>query len=97
MPVALAPIGLAGLIARRGEVQAARAASAAGIPFCLSTVSACSLEEVATARPGPDVVPALHDPGPRLHARSPRPGSHGSALLGLGVHRRHARARISLS
>ena len=47
MPVALAPVGLAGLNARRGEVQAARAAEAAGVPFCLSTVSACSLAEVA--------------------------------------------------
>jgi L-lactate dehydrogenase (cytochrome) len=46
MPVALAPIGLVGLTARRGEVQAARAAEAAGIPFCLSTVSACPLAEV---------------------------------------------------
>ncbi len=46
LPVALAPIGLAGLAARRGEVQAARAAEAAGIPFCLSTVSACPLAEV---------------------------------------------------
>jgi len=46
MPVALAPVGLAGLAARRGEVQAARAAEAAGIPFCLSTVSACPLAEV---------------------------------------------------
>lgn len=49
MPVAFGPIGLAGMIARRGEVQAARAAESAGIPFCLSTVSACSLEEVAAA------------------------------------------------
>jgi L-lactate dehydrogenase (cytochrome) len=47
MPVALAPVGLAGLNARRGEVQAARAAEAAGVPFCLSTVSACPLAEVA--------------------------------------------------
>ena len=46
IPVALAPVGLAGLTARRGEVQAARAAEKAGIPFCLSTVSACSLSEV---------------------------------------------------
>jgi L-lactate dehydrogenase (cytochrome) len=45
-PVALAPIGLAGMNARRGEVQAARAAEAAGVPFCLSTVSACSLAEI---------------------------------------------------
>jgi L-lactate dehydrogenase (cytochrome) len=47
LPVALAPIGLAGMNARRGEVQAARAAENAGVPFTLSTVSACSLEEVA--------------------------------------------------
>jgi L-lactate dehydrogenase (cytochrome) len=46
MPVALGPIGLAGMNARRGEVQAARAAEAAGVPFCLSTVSACPLGEV---------------------------------------------------
>jgi L-lactate dehydrogenase (cytochrome) len=45
--VALAPVGLAGLSARRGEVQAARAAEKAGIPFCLSTVSACAIAEVA--------------------------------------------------
>jgi L-lactate dehydrogenase (cytochrome) len=49
LPIALAPIGLAGMNARRGEVQAARAAEAAGIPFCLSTVSACPLAEVTKA------------------------------------------------
>src|SRR5580700_5581077 len=47
LPVALAPVGLAGLNARRGEVQAARAAESAGVPFCLSTVSACPIAEVA--------------------------------------------------
>ena len=47
LPMALGPIGLAGLNARRGEVQAVRAAEAAGIPFCLSTVSACPIDEVA--------------------------------------------------
>lgn len=46
-PVALAPIGLAGLYARRGEVQAARAAQAAGIPFILSSSACCGIEEVA--------------------------------------------------
>jgi L-lactate dehydrogenase (cytochrome) len=46
LPVGLGPIGLAGMNARRGEVQAARAAEAAGAPFCLSTVSVCSLREV---------------------------------------------------
>jgi L-lactate dehydrogenase (cytochrome) len=53
MPLALAPIGLAGMNARRGEVQAARAAEAAGVPFTLSTVSVCSLSEVATATTRP--------------------------------------------
>jgi L-lactate dehydrogenase (cytochrome) len=47
MPVVLAPVGLAGMNARRGEVQAARAAERAGVPFCLSTVSACPIGEVA--------------------------------------------------
>ena len=53
MPVALGPIGLAGMAARRGEVQAARAAAAKGVPFTLSTVSACSLAEVAQGSPTP--------------------------------------------
>lgn len=54
LPLVLAPVGIAGLYARRGEVQAARAAETAGVPFCLSTVSACPLEEVraATEKPG---------------------------------------------
>ncbi len=47
MPVVLAPIGMAGMYARRGEVQAARAAEAFGLPFTLSTVSICGIEEVA--------------------------------------------------
>lgn len=46
MPVALAPVGLTGMYARRGEVQAARAATKKGIPFTLSTVSVCPIEEV---------------------------------------------------
>jgi L-lactate dehydrogenase (cytochrome) len=49
MPVGLSPVGMAGMYGRRGEVQAARAAAAAGAPFCLSTVSVCSIEEVAAA------------------------------------------------
>jgi L-lactate dehydrogenase (cytochrome) len=49
MPIVLAPIGLCGMYARRGEVQAAKAASSHGIPFTLSTVSVCPIEEVARA------------------------------------------------
>ena len=53
LPLALAPIGLAGLNARRGECQAARAAQAAGVPFTLSTVGACPIAEVAAATTKP--------------------------------------------
>ena len=49
LPVALAPVGLTGMYARRGEVQAAQAAANKGIPFTLSTVSVCPIEEVAPA------------------------------------------------
>ena len=52
MPVALGPVGATGMYARRGEVQAARAASRAGIPYTLSTVSVCSIEEVASHASG---------------------------------------------
>ena len=53
MPVGLAPVGMAGMYARRGETQAARAAAAAGVPMCLSTVSLCSVEEVAATGAAP--------------------------------------------
>ena len=53
MPVVLAPVGLAGMMAQRGEVQAVRAANAAGIPFTLSTVGICPLVEVAAAASAP--------------------------------------------
>lgn len=53
MPVMLGPIGLAGMTARRGEVQAARAAGAAGVPFTLSTVSVCPIAEVAAGAGAP--------------------------------------------
>lgn len=47
LPVGLCPIGLAGMYARRGEVQAARAARAAGVPFTLSSLSVCPVREIA--------------------------------------------------
>ncbi len=53
LPVALAPVGLTGMYARRGEVQAAKAAAAKGVPFCLSTVSVCDLAEVSKASSAP--------------------------------------------
>lgn len=53
MPLALAPVGLTGMFARRGEVQAARAAASRGVPFTLSTVSVCPIEEVQSQSPNP--------------------------------------------
>ena len=47
MPVALAPVGLTGMQHADGEILAARAAAAAGVPFTLSTMSICSIEDVA--------------------------------------------------
>src|SRR4051795_1174759 len=53
LPVILAPVGLCGMFAPRAEVQAARAAEAMGLPFVESTVSICSVEEVARATSTP--------------------------------------------
>lgn len=53
LPIVLAPVGLAGMYARRGEVQVARAARTAGIPFTLSTVSLCGIDEVSQVTPSP--------------------------------------------
>jgi L-lactate dehydrogenase (cytochrome) len=49
LPVGLGPIGISGMFARRGELQAAQAAEHANVPFCLSTVSVCSIEEIRAA------------------------------------------------
>jgi len=48
IPISLAPIGLCGMQRGNGEILAARAAEKAGIPFCLSTMSVCSIEDVAS-------------------------------------------------
>lgn len=53
LPVFCSPVGLAGMYARRGETQAVKAANQANIPFTLSTVSACSIEEVEAAASEP--------------------------------------------
>ncbi len=53
LPLVLAPVGFAGMFARRGEVLAARAAARAGVSFCESTLSICSIEEVAAASDRP--------------------------------------------
>jgi len=49
LPIILGPVGLTGMYARRGEVQAAKAAALRGVPFTMSTVSVCPIEEVAPA------------------------------------------------
>ena len=53
MPVAIAPVGLTGMQHADGEIHAARAAEKAGIPFTLSTMSICSIEDVAAATTKP--------------------------------------------
>lgn len=53
LPLALAPVGLLGLGHRDGEIAACRAAQAANIPFTLSTMSICSIEDVAEAVTAP--------------------------------------------
>ncbi|GLK44873.1 MULTISPECIES: FMN-dependent L-lactate dehydrogenase LldD [Novosphingobium] len=53
MPVLLAPIGLGGMMRRRGELQVARAARAANVPYILSTVSVCPLADVIAASGAP--------------------------------------------
>ncbi len=53
MPVAIAPVGLTGMQSADGEIKAARAAEKFGIPFILSTMSICSMEDVAAATTAP--------------------------------------------
>jgi L-lactate dehydrogenase (cytochrome) len=53
MPLALAPVGMAGMFSRRGEVTGVRAADHAGIPFALSTLGVCTMDELRAASPSP--------------------------------------------
>jgi L-lactate dehydrogenase (cytochrome) len=53
MPLALAPVGMAGMFSRRGEVTGHRVASQAGVPFSLSTLGVCTMDELRTASPAP--------------------------------------------
>jgi L-lactate dehydrogenase (cytochrome) len=95
LPLGLGPVGLAGLCARRGEVQAARAAEKAGVPFCLSTVAVCDVGEVARGHDRAFLVPALHDPRSSVHGGYAAAG--GAALFGAGLHGRHARGGHAVS
>jgi len=53
MPLVLGPTGMAGMVHGDGEILAARAAESFGVPFCLSTVSICSIEDVRAATRAP--------------------------------------------
>jgi L-lactate dehydrogenase (cytochrome) len=53
MPLALAPVGMAGMFSRRGELTGVRAADHAGVPFTLSTLGVCTMEELRAASPSP--------------------------------------------
>lgn len=53
MPLVIGPIGMGGLVHGDGEIHAARAAESFGIPYCLSTVSICSIEDVRAATKAP--------------------------------------------
>ncbi len=70
LPIVLAPVGLTGMYARRGDVQAARAAASRGVPFTMSTMSICPIEEVAPAidRPMWFQLYVLRDRGFMKHA-----------------------------
>lgn len=50
-PLILAPTGLAGIVRRQGELAASRAAAKAGLPYCLSTMASCTIEQIAEASP----------------------------------------------
>ena len=92
LPLALAPIGLCGMQHGDGEILACRAAQAAGIPFTLSTMSICSIEDVAAGGRQAVLVPALRDEGPRLRPRADRARRRGQVQR-AGAHRRPAGAR----
>ena len=92
LPLALAPIGLCGMQQGDGEILACRAAQAAGIPFTLSTMSICSIEDVARGGRQAVLVPALRDEGPRLHPRADR-ARGGGEMQRAGAHARPAGAR----
>lgn len=53
-PIILAPTGLAGLLSRRGELSAVRAASRVNVPYCLSTMATCSIEDIASEVDAPN-------------------------------------------
>ncbi|VEB32729.1 alpha-hydroxy-acid oxidizing protein [Legionella cherrii] len=96
MPVILSPVGLTGMYARRGEVQVAKAAAEKGIPFALSTVSVCSLEEVSahSSQPVWFQLYVLKDRG--FNAEYAGTGSN-LWCDSSGIHSRYVHSKCSLS
>ena len=94
LPLALAPIGLCGMQHGDGEILACRAAQAAGIPFTLSTMSICSIEDVAGAvdKPFWFQLYVMKDRG-FIRALIERRG--GGQMQRAGAHRRSAGASAS--
>ena len=91
MPFGIAPTGLTGLFHRDGEIRAARAAHAAGVPFCLSTMSICAIEDVRAATPGDALVPVVLHARPLVHRSLDGAGASG-ALSRARAHARSAAA-----
>ncbi len=80
LPVALAPTGLTGMQIADGEILAAKAAEAAGVPFTLSTMSIASIEDVAETHVEALLVPALRHARPRVRRAPDRPRQGGEVF-----------------
>ena len=92
MPVALAPVGLTGMQWADGEILAAQAAEEFGVPYTLTTMSGCSIEDVAAHRKDAVLVPALRHARPRLFGIPDATGPQ-CQLLRARAHPRPASAR----
>lgn len=94
MPVALGPVGATGMYARRGEVQPP-APPPAPIPYTLSTVSVCSIEEVASHASGAlwSQLYVLKDRGYMRNALERARRWHENP----GIYRRYANPRLAVS
>ena len=80
MPVALAPTGLTGMQHADGEMLAAQAAEEFGVPFTLSTMSICSIEDVASVTEKALLVPALRHARQGFRPQPDRQGEGGEML-----------------
>jgi L-lactate dehydrogenase (cytochrome) len=89
MPMAMGPVGMCGLMWPNGEIEAARAAEAFGIPFCLSLFSIASMEDVAAAIKAPfwQQLYLMRDPAVNEHVIGRAAAAGCSALvMTLDVH-----------